>query len=129
MLQEAKKKLPKVSMRYGTFLKLPFEDGSCDTVVSSYAFHHNTHDEKRFAIQEMNRIIKQQGRIIITDLMFLDNEARMKYEQSCTEEELRDLSDEYFGNIDEVKQMLIEEGYKVKYTQIDELMWMIVGSK
>ena len=76
-----------------------------------------------------DRIMKQQGRIIITDLMFLDDTERKRYEQNCSERELIDLQDEYFGNIDEVEQMLKEVGYEVEHTRIDELMWIIVGSK
>jgi putative AdoMet-dependent methyltransferase len=129
MLREAKKKIPNLVLRTGTYLKLPIEDYSCDTIVSSYAFHHCNSNEKRLAIIEMDRVLRSRGRIIITDLMFKDKEERIKFEQNCTKREKSDLEDEYFGNVDEVEEILEFCGYKTKHVQIDDLIWMVVGQK
>lgn len=129
MLKEAKRKLPGLTLRLGTYLKNPIEDCSCDTVVSSYAFHHCNCNEKRLAILEMNRVLRFGGRIIITDLMFKNKEERLEFERHCTQREKDDLVDEYFANVDEVEEILESCGYNTKHVKIDNLMWMVVGSK
>lgn len=117
MLQEAKRKLPRVPMRVGTFLKLPLENGCCDTVVSSYAFHHCDDREKVLAVSEMDRVLRPHGRIIITDLMFADDAA------------LEDLADEFFANVDALETIFTAKGYRVTAVQIDPLIWMVVAAK
>ncbi|WP_167959065.1 MerR family transcriptional regulator [Anaerosporobacter faecicola] len=129
MLKEAKRKLPQVAMRQGTFLKIPVEDCYCETVVSSYAFHHCNEKEKALAVQEMGRVIKPGGRIIITDLMFADEQARHRFEEQCTEQEKEELEDEYFTNIDRLEKIFHANGFTLQSIQIDSLMWMVVGEK
>lgn len=61
--------------------------------------------------------------------MFEDKEKRIEFEQNCTKREKSDLEDEYFGNVDEVEEILEFCGYKTKHVQIDDLIWMVVGQK
>lgn len=129
MLIEAKKKLPKLKLMLGTFLQLPLKENSCDTIVSSYAFHHCNEKEKKLAIQEMDRILRQDGRIIITDLMYENQNARNHFAKNCTPWEREDLEDEYFANVDELNNMFLSLGYQFRYERIDELIWMVVAQK
>lgn len=129
MLKEAKRKLPQVAMRLGTFLKLPLEDCCCNTIVSSYAFHHCNSKEKEMAIAEMDRVLKTKGRIIITDLMFQNEVARKAYENKCSAREIEDLEDEFFANVDELERIFQTKGYEVKSIQIDPIIWMVAGIK
>lgn len=129
MLRVTKKKIPKLNVKVGTFLKLPFEDNVCDTIVTSYAFHHCNDKEKELAIHEMDRVLRHKGRIIITDLMFENSTAREKFVKKCTKEELRDVEDEYFGYIDELEKILTSMGYCCNHQQIDELIWILVAEK
>ncbi|WP_084719571.1 class I SAM-dependent methyltransferase [Lacrimispora celerecrescens] len=48
----------------GTFLELPLQDKTMDTIVSCYAFHYCNYDERRLALKEMDRFLKPNGRII-----------------------------------------------------------------
>lgn len=97
MLKEAKKKFPKLKVKLGTFLQLPLDAGSVDTVVSSYAFHHCNEEEKYLAVREMARVLRPAGRIVITDLMFADQEAMKKFTEHCSDAEREDLEDECFA--------------------------------
>ena len=49
MLIQAKKKLPDMLLHQGTFLSLPFEKCSFDTITASYAFHHCDAQERLLA--------------------------------------------------------------------------------
>lgn len=129
MLKEARKKCPGIELRIGTFLQLPLSDNVCDTVISSYAFHHCSHDEKILAIAEMDRIIAGQGRIVIADLMFADEDARKAYEENCSESARDALGDEFFGNADEMEEMLGAQGYECEDKQVDDLIWVIRADK
>lgn len=129
MLIEAKKKLPKLKLMLGTFLQLPLKENSCDTIVSSYAFHHCNEKEKKLAIQEMDRTLRQGGRIIITDLMFENQKDRNHFAKNCTHWEREDLEDEYFANVNELQNMFLALGYQFHYERLDELIWMVVAQK
>lgn len=76
MLLRAKAKLPDVELLEGNFLALPLEDGSVDTVATTYALHHLKEEEKRLAVAEMMRVAQPGGRIVIGDNMFADAAAR-----------------------------------------------------
>lgn len=129
MLKEAKKKCKNVQLRKGDFLNLPLESKSCDAIVTSYAFHHCDSQEKKLAIEEMNRVLKSEGTIVITDLMFENQNARSLFEANCSEKERIDLEDEYFGNVDEVSEILEELEFNCEAEQIDELIWSITACK
>ncbi len=129
MLIEAKKKLPKVKLMLGTFLALPLQENCCDTIVSTYAFHHCNEMEKSLAIQEMDRTLRQGGRIIITDLMFENKDARNQFSKNCTQWEREDLEDEFFANVDELQTIFLSNGYQFRCERIDELIWMVVAQK
>ncbi|MBE5960882.1 MAG: methyltransferase domain-containing protein [Lachnospiraceae bacterium] len=129
MLKEAKKKLPDVRMRVGTFLQLPLNENSYDTIVTSYAFHHCKEGERKLALKEMDRVLKQHGRIVIADLMFADDKAKKTFLKNCTKREREDVEDEYFANVDEMQRLCKEAGYEFKATQIDELIWVIEAEK
>ncbi len=129
MLKEAKKKCPKVQLKKGDFLNLPLQAKCCDTVVSSYAFHHCDAEEKKLAIAEMDRVLREHGTVIIADLMFANQKAREVFERNCSNAEREDLEDEYFGNVDEVSEIFTAFGYECEAEQVDELIWIINAAK
>lgn len=66
MLNVAKQKLPvSVELRVGSADNLPFPDESFDVVISTNAFHYFRNPSQ--AIQEAKRILKPDGRLVITD--------------------------------------------------------------
>lgn len=127
MLKQAKRKCPEAEVRMGTFLKLPVGDRSADAVVTSYAFHHCNEVERVLALSEMSRILKPGGKIVITDLMFANQESRIAFEKSCTPKVKYELNDEFFANVDEVVQLLESNGFKCVAKQIDPLIWSIIA--
>ncbi|HEX3075421.1 MAG TPA: MerR family transcriptional regulator [Lachnospiraceae bacterium] len=129
MLTLAKRKLPELKLLVGSFMKLPLPSNSYHIVVTSYAFHHCNDTEKLVALKEMDRVLDSHGRIIITDLMFENQSVRETFAKKCSEEELRDLEDEYFGNVDEIEKIVMELGYHCSHFQINELIWLIEAEK
>lgn len=47
--------------------KLPMKTGSVDVVVSTLAFHHMPNGIKQMALQEIHRILKDDGKFLLVD--------------------------------------------------------------
>jgi ubiquinone/menaquinone biosynthesis C-methylase UbiE len=47
---------------------LPFEDQTFDLVTSTLVFHHLSTETKRKALQEIHRVLKDEGRFYLTDI-------------------------------------------------------------
>ncbi|WP_051463685.1 class I SAM-dependent methyltransferase [Leptolyngbya sp. PCC 6406] len=66
MLSVARQKLPKsVELLVGSADKIPFPNESFDLVISTNAFHYFRHPSQ--AIQEIKRVLKPNGNLVITD--------------------------------------------------------------
>ncbi|MEO0647179.1 MAG: class I SAM-dependent methyltransferase [Cyanobacteria bacterium J06650_10] len=66
MLNIARQKLPKsVELRLGSADNIPFPNESFDLVISTNAFHYFRNPSQ--AIQEAQRVLKPNGRVVITD--------------------------------------------------------------
>ncbi len=56
-----------ISLIQGSATQLPFEDNSFDVVTTSLFFHHLQNEQKYEAMEEMKRVLKPNGKIIIAD--------------------------------------------------------------
>ena len=126
MLEVAKSKQPSLKVRLGEFMKLPFESHSMDAIVSSYAFHHLKENEKKLALEEMQRVLKEDGIIVIGDLMFENQSKKEEFVKGLTEEERDIVEDEYYADIEKLKGYTKEYGRKLEAVQIDRLCWVVV---
>lgn len=69
MVASARKKLPpEVMVQEADVHDLPFSNNTFDYVLSTEAFHHYYDQGK--ALQEMKRVAKKSGRIIVVDINF-----------------------------------------------------------
>jgi len=59
----AKKKYPHLNFIHHTGKKLPFKDGEFDLVYSAFALEH-TQDHRLF-LQEMMRVVKSKGKVVV----------------------------------------------------------------
>lgn len=115
MMFEAKRKYPDLILKYGEFLKLPFENKHFDKVVSTYAFHHLTSKEKKAALIEMSRVLKVGGEIIIGDIMIANDIIPSQLI----------LEDEYYTKINEFIKIANLLDFEVSVTQIDEFLYIL----
>jgi putative AdoMet-dependent methyltransferase len=112
MLKECQKKFPNMETKLGNFLAIPYLDGKFDFVVSSFAFHHLTNEQKPLAIEEMRRVLKPRGRICITDLMQADEESGQEHE-------------EYYAYLSDLLNLFETIGYITKHQRINELLHIV----
>lgn len=125
MLNIVKGKLPHIKVRLGEFLKIPFENGTFDVIVSTYAFHHLTDDEKSVAIEEMLRVLKRDGKIVIGDMMFENQASRRDILSSASEVQRIEIEDEYYSDIQMLDAEFKKHGKKLKVKKIDYLMYVV----
>ena len=53
-----------------SIVSLPLVDGSADVAISNYCFHHVGDEDKLVALEEVHRVVRPGGRIVIGDMMF-----------------------------------------------------------
>ena len=102
------------------FLDIPFFSDTFHVIASTYAIHHITDDVKWLAIQEMKRVLRPDGRIIIGDVMFRDaaDKARALAEYS-------DMEDEYQPMLDSFRKMFADAGFVAETKQIADTVWIV----
>lgn len=125
MLNVAKEKNPRLKVRLGEFLKIPFDNKVFDVIVSTYAFHHLKENEKIVAIGEMIRVLKDHGKIVIGDLMFKSEEDKDNILKSLAEDQVKEIQDEYYSNIDFLEKEFGKHNKALKYTQVDYINYII----
>lgn len=125
MLNVAKQKYPKLKVRLGEFLKIPFNDKYFDVIVSTYAFHHLNNEEKSVAIKEMIRVLKDGGKIVVGDLMFKDETDKQKVMKKLSTKQIEEINQEYYSNVDFLTNEFRKLNTKLEYTKIDDINYII----
>jgi ubiquinone/menaquinone biosynthesis C-methylase UbiE len=129
----AQQKLGDVPVLDGHFLSLPVPDGSQDAVVSTYAFHHLTDEQKREGAREMLRVLKPGGRVVIGDVAWADEGARQAMIRRFTAEGKMDLvkeiEEEYYPTIGVLTTVFAAEGCSVYVEQVNDWVWVLVARK
>lgn len=129
MLLKAREKFKNINLSLGNFLDEPFKKQNFDIVISTYAFHHLQWEEKQRAINLLLKFLKPKGKIIIADLMFLNNKERLNKKEELLKAGRYDLwniiEDEYYTNIEELESYIEKLGYKMKYSKLVNFSWML----
>lgn len=69
MLAILRKRLPQLDAKQGNLLSLPLAAKSYSFIGCSFAMHHLSHSQQLLALEEMDRVLKSGGRLVITGLM------------------------------------------------------------
>ena len=125
MLSVAKEKYPSLKVRLGEFLKIPYDNKSFDIIISTYAFHHLNEREKCIAIEEMIRALKDNGVIIIGDLMFESKDSEEKILKNLSQKQIEIIKDEYYSYIDLLSYEFNKYNKKLEYNRIDKFNYII----
>lgn len=129
MLKQCQRKFPYMETKLGNFLAIPYLDGHFNFVVTSFAFHHLTHEQKRLALAEMRRVLKPHGRICIVDLMFENRQKEVEYLQDLSQKGMNDtvkvIQDEHYPILTDLLKWFDENRYITKYHQINDLLYIV----
>lgn len=126
MLSVAKEKYPRLKVRLGEFLKIPYDNKSFDIIISTYAFHHLNESEKCIAIEEILRVLKDNGVIIIGDLMFESKDSEEKILKNLSQKQIDVIKDEYYSYIDSLSTEFNKYNKKLEYNRIDKFNYIVI---
>lgn len=133
MRAKAQERFPGLMLSDGDFLQFPSFDRSVETIVSSYAFHHLTDEEKREAVRKYGEILPSGGKIVFADTVFEDESAKAEILQRAETQGymnlLDDLKTEYYTFRDVLKQIFSENGFRVTFSQLNRYVWLIDAVK
>lgn len=133
MLMKVQEKDLDINLKAGHFCDLPYEDNIFDRIVSCFAFHHLTDEEKMHAIREMNRVLRENGRIVIGDFMYLDDNGKKelidKFKNENQSDMIEEMEEENFSNIQRLKQWFSEIGYLFIEERVSTISWVICAFK
>ncbi|MFK7780679.1 MAG: class I SAM-dependent methyltransferase [Candidatus Gracilibacteria bacterium] len=105
-----------------------YKENDIDTIVSTYAIHHLTQDEKHKLFEKIYNFLPKGGKIIFGDLMFKNRgyeyDMRLKYPNL-----IEDFDDELYWYLDDELNELKKLGFNVEIKQFSDLSFGIYGEK
>ncbi|MGC8944001.1 MAG: class I SAM-dependent methyltransferase [Caldisericia bacterium] len=104
------------------FLNIPFPKEYFNIVSSTYSFHHVEYNKKEIAIKEMLRVLKNNGILIIGDLMFKNKIEELYFLEKY---DFFD-KDEYYERIDELYEIFKKFKLSLKqkkFTNYTYIIW------
>jgi len=104
------------------------ENRKIDTIISTYAIHHLTQEEKHILFKKVFDFLPKHGKIIFGDLMFQNRDYENKMKEKYPDL-LIDFEDELYWYVDEEVKKLEEMGFSVEIIQFSDLSWGIYGVK
>lgn len=116
----------------GDFLHFP-ELQSVDTLVSTYAFHHLTDEEKALAVLQYSKLLTKGGKIVFADTMYESAEdynlAIKNAKNNGFYNLAKDLETEYYTTIPVLTKILEDNGFTVSFTRYNDFVWLMEGIK
>jgi putative AdoMet-dependent methyltransferase len=133
MREKALKRNPQLTLHDGDFLSFPKIDQEIDTVVSTYAFHHLTDEEKDTAVSRYSQLLKKDGKIVFADTAYLheaDKQERLeKVKQQGFMNLLNDLQTEYYTTLGILEEIFKKHGFDVSFKRLNEYVWLMEAVK
>ncbi|MFS0752279.1 class I SAM-dependent DNA methyltransferase [Oceanobacillus sp. 1P07AA] len=133
MREIAQKKLPDITILDGDFINFPKLTMPIDSIVSTYAFHHLTDEEKEQAIRQFQEVLEPKGVVVFGDTMFETIEAKQEQIDLAREqgfdELAEDLEREYYPTIETVRNAFEKYHFHVSFKQMNDFVWIIRAKK
>ena len=131
-IAERKIKSKNVTFLDGDFFQFP-TDEKIDTIVSTYAFHHLTDQEKADAVKQYGNLLQVGGKIVFADTMFINEVAHNEAIKDAEYKDLLKLADdlrtEYYPTISYMEKILKENNFVVKFKRCNRFTWIMYAVK
>ena len=126
MLDKCAEKFPSINLKMGDFLDIPFKDETFDLIISGYALHHLTKNEKSKAISLFNDYLSPKGAVIIYDVMFYDDTELYKGQEALGD---RYDYDEHYCIVTDLKAFFQDAGFTADVRRLTEYVWMASATR
>ena len=129
MRKRAQSKVPQAHIVEGDFLDFPPVTEPIQSIVSTYAFHHLTDEEKNEAIHKFSQLLQSGSKVIFADTVFENEDARVNMMEKVTrqgfQDLLNDLRTEYYTTIDVLEDLFVKHRFQVSFAQLNDFVWLI----
>lgn len=133
MRSKAKEKIPELEILDGDFDRYPDFDIAINSIVSTYAFHHLTDEDKGISIKKFYETLSPGGKVIFADVMFENKEAYYQAISEAKENEyhnvLRDLQEEYYSTLEVMKKLFLLNNFEISFIQCNRYVWLLEATK
>ncbi|SDC61305.1 class I SAM-dependent DNA methyltransferase [Shouchella lonarensis] len=133
MRKIAQEKLAPVLVHAGDFLYFSPPEATVDAIVSSYAFHHLTDEEKAQAARSYAALLQPGGKVVFADTMFA---SKQHHEEQIEDARARgyerlaeDLRTEYYPTVETMARIFSEAGFETSFTQMNTFVWVMTAEK
>jgi putative AdoMet-dependent methyltransferase len=110
-----------------------YESAPFDSIISTYAVHHLTENEKRSLFGKIFTGLVPGGRAVFGDLMVQNQQEKSaiirEYLSKGDVKTAQALEEEFFWLIDVAVRDLIERGFRVATNRFSDLSWGVVAVK
>lgn len=110
-----------------------YERAPFDSIISTYAIHHLTEEEKRLLFAKVFASLVPSGRAVFGDLMVQNQEEKTakirKYLAKGDAKTAQAIREEFFWSVDLSVRDLVELGFEVETRRFSDLSWGVVALK
>ncbi|MQR95465.1 class I SAM-dependent methyltransferase [Fictibacillus phosphorivorans] len=133
MREKASERHPDLRLHDGDFLSFPKLDQEIDTIVSTYAFHHLTDEEKDRAIGQYSQLLKKNGKIVFADTAYLHEDDKIERHEKVRSQGflnlLKDLQTEYYTTLGVLEDLFKKHDFEVSFKKLNEYVWLMEAVK
>ncbi len=133
MLEIARGKFPDIEFVEGGFLNIPQVNSSIDAIISSYAFHHLSDEDKKLAALFFSTKLKPNGKVIIADTIYsCDNDKIDLIHDSLANNYTslaEDLETEFYTTQKVLTDIFTYAGFDVSFRQMNKFVWIMTATK
>lgn len=99
-----------------------------DALVSTYAIHHLTQQEKHSLFSDIYEMLEKGGKAVFGDLMFENKQEEQKMREKYSDL-IEDFDDELFWYVEDEVKALTQLGFFVETKRFSDLSWGILCKK
>lgn len=133
MRKKTKARFTDLQLYDGDFINFPELPGKVDSIVSTYAFHHLTDEEKDSAINLYSKLLDDNGKIIFADTAYVNDLDRQERHQIVKDKGfanlLSDLQTEYYTTLEVLEKLFLKNGFCVTFEKMNPYVWLMEAVK
>lgn len=127
MIQEGKRKYPKMNFIESSFLDVSNIKEKADIVVSSYVLHGLIEEEKQKVFSNM-LLLSDKKRILLVDFMFENMKTKQAYKENLLRNNRADLwkfiESKHFFIVEDLKKYIEKLNLKITFEHVVNFTWI-----